>query len=152
MRVNEGEADGQSGERRFIYLLTVAQRRVQQWGREPGETLTPAQAGVLFTLILDEGAPMGEIARALGMGAPGLSGLVDRMEAAGLVRREPDPRDGRAARVFLTDAGRTAREAARARAGAVNARLVEGFTEEELDVVARWLTHVGERFNKGSKA
>ena len=149
--VDEGEAEAKCGDRRFIYLLTLAQRRVQQWGREPGETVTAAQAGVLFTLSADKGAPMGEIARALGIGGPGLSGRVDRMEAAGLVRRGPDARDARATRVALTDAGRIAREAAKARAGAVDARLVEGFTEAELDVVARWLTHVGERLNKESE-
>lgn len=36
---------------------------------------------------------------------PGMTGLVSRMEAAGLVTRAPDPRDGRAALVTATDAG-----------------------------------------------
>ncbi len=37
---------------------------------------------------------------------PGLSRLVQRMEAAGLVDRHADPGDGRAAVVVMTGAGR----------------------------------------------
>jgi DNA-binding MarR family transcriptional regulator len=36
---------------------------------------------------------------------PGMTGIVDRLEAAGLVRRQPDPADGRAALVAITPAG-----------------------------------------------
>jgi DNA-binding MarR family transcriptional regulator len=38
---------------------------------------------------------------------PGLSRLVQRMEADGLVERRPDPADGRAALLVMTRAGRT---------------------------------------------
>jgi DNA-binding MarR family transcriptional regulator len=38
---------------------------------------------------------------------PGLSRLVQRMEADGLVERRPDPDDGRAALLMMTRAGRT---------------------------------------------
>jgi DNA-binding MarR family transcriptional regulator len=38
---------------------------------------------------------------------PGLSRLVQRMEAEGLVERRPDPDDGRAALLVMTRAGRT---------------------------------------------
>ena len=37
---------------------------------------------------------------------PGMTGIVDRLAAAGLVRRQPDPADGRAALVAITPAGR----------------------------------------------
>jgi DNA-binding MarR family transcriptional regulator len=36
---------------------------------------------------------------------PGMTGIVDRLAAAGLVRRQPDPADGRAALVAITPAG-----------------------------------------------
>jgi DNA-binding MarR family transcriptional regulator len=36
---------------------------------------------------------------------PGMTGLVSRMETAGLVTRRPDPSDGRATLVSVTDAG-----------------------------------------------
>ncbi|MEP7024479.1 MAG: MarR family transcriptional regulator [Actinomycetota bacterium] len=36
---------------------------------------------------------------------PGMTGIVDRLAAAGLVQRQPDPADGRAALVAITAAG-----------------------------------------------
>ena len=51
---------------------------------------------------------------------PGMTGLVTRMETAGLVTRRPDPTDGRATLVFVTDAGLAyLRRLHRARAEAV---------------------------------
>lgn len=136
--------------RRFIYLLNLAQRRVQQWSQDDREGMSSAQAGVLFLLRPSEGVPIGDVARALGAGAAGISGLVDRMEAAKLVRRESAPDDGRAVRVMLTERGRVLRDKAKARAAAINGRLTEGFSEEELRIVARWLTDVCDRFKKGN--
>ena len=48
---------------------------------------------------------MAELAPALRLEKPGLSGLVDRVERKGLVRRVPSPDDRRAVRVQLTKAG-----------------------------------------------
>ncbi len=137
-----------SCDRRFIYLLSVAHRRVSQWARAEKGELTASQAGALFVIGREDGALVGDVARALDVGLPGASGLVDRMEAAGLLERRPDPRDGRSSRLFLTARGRAARVRAVAAAAEINARLVKGFTEGELDTVARWLTEVGKRFAK----
>ncbi len=51
---------------------------------------------------------VGELARAVGITVGAASKLVDRVEAAGLIRREADAEDRRASRVALTDAGREA--------------------------------------------
>jgi DNA-binding MarR family transcriptional regulator len=49
------------------------------------------------------GQPMtaGELATRLGLGAPATTGLVDRLESAGHVRRERDPRDRRKVTVVM---------------------------------------------------
>ena len=49
---------------------------------------------------------VGDLARALRVTVGGTSKLVDRVERAGLIRREADAADRRASRVALTDAGR----------------------------------------------
>jgi DNA-binding MarR family transcriptional regulator len=49
---------------------------------------------------------VGDLARALRITVGAASKLVDRVEAAGLLRRELDADDRRASRVALTDAGR----------------------------------------------
>ena len=80
---------------------------------------------------------------------PGISGLVDRTVEAGLIEKRGDPEDGRAWRLWLTASGRRALVRAKAGAAELNARLMEGFSDAEIDVVARWLASVQQKFPKG---
>ncbi|MEU5152978.1 MarR family transcriptional regulator [Glycomyces sp. NPDC021274] len=66
--------------------------------------LTVQQAQLLCVIIA---RPFGmfELAKTLGLAKSSISGLVDRCEKRGLVRREADPGDGRAFRVALTEKG-----------------------------------------------
>lgn len=70
--------------------------------RERG--LTPQQ-GQLLCVLMPQPFGMGELSAMLGLAKSSLTGLVDRTERNGLVRREPDARDTRAVRVALTDEG-----------------------------------------------
>jgi DNA-binding MarR family transcriptional regulator len=70
--------------------------------REHG--LTPQQ-GQLLCVLMAQAYGMGELGAALGLAKSSLTGLVDRTERNGLVRREPDPQDTRAVRVALTVRG-----------------------------------------------
>jgi DNA-binding MarR family transcriptional regulator len=135
---------------RLIYLLNVAQRRVQRAlvSGSP-ESVPPAQAGLLFVLSRRDGALMNEAGAALDLGPAGISGLVDRMTVAGLVERHADESDARASRIFLTQKGRKTLLRARDIAHETNARLMEGFSSKEIDIVARWLTEIRSKFPKG---
>src|SRR5919202_4288808 len=53
----------------------------------------------------DRSLRVNQLASAVALSPTGMSRFVDRVEAAGCVRREPDPRDRRALQVVLTDAG-----------------------------------------------
>jgi DNA-binding MarR family transcriptional regulator len=135
---------------RLVYLLSVAQRRVQRaLVASSVDAVPPAQAGLLFVLGKRDGALMGEAGAALDLGPAGISGLVDRMAAAGLVERRVDPGDARAFRIYLTAKGRKALVRAKDVAHEANARLMEGFSAQEIDVVARWLTGIQSKFPKG---
>src|SRR5215471_8679014 len=70
--------------------------------REHG--LTPQQ-GQLLCVLMPGSRGMSELGAMLGLAKSSLSGLVDRTERNGLVRREPDPQDTRAVRVALTPEG-----------------------------------------------
>ncbi|HYE44988.1 MAG TPA: MarR family winged helix-turn-helix transcriptional regulator [Caulobacter sp.] len=138
---------------RLMFLLSAASRRVQRWieAETAGKGgVTAAQAGVLFYLGRDDGALIGEVAEALDAAPSAMTGLIDRMERAGLVERRADPTDGRAQRIYMTDAGRAAREAAKAGLSTVNARLTEGFSEAEVETIARWLSSLQTRFPQGA--
>jgi len=135
--------------RRLFFLLSAANRRVQRWiEAEMADKggLTGAQAGLLFFLGKPDGALIGEAAEALDVAPSAMTGLVDRMERSGLVERRSDPDDGRAQRLHLTDAGREARTVALTGLNTLNTTLTEGFTEAEVDAIARWLTSLQTKF------
>lgn len=56
---------------------------------------------------------VGDLAQVLRVTVGGMSKIIDRIERAGLIRREADPTDRRASRVALTSAGSCAVAAAR---------------------------------------
>ena len=64
------------------------------------------QQYVLRCLWRDDGLSPGEIARRLGLATPTVTRAATRMEATGLLRREPHPSDRRLVRLRLTDRGR----------------------------------------------
>ncbi|HEV3402574.1 MAG TPA: helix-turn-helix domain-containing protein [Acidimicrobiales bacterium] len=74
-----------------------------------------------------------------------VSRLVDEMAAAGLVRREPDPDDGRAAFAVLTPAGRRAlRRAAPCYLAGIRRYFTDHLDEGEVGLVASALGKVVE--------
>ena len=64
------------------------------------------QQYVLRCLWRDDGLSPGEVARRLGIATPTVTRAATRMEATGLLRREPHPSDRRLVRLRLTDRGR----------------------------------------------
>jgi DNA-binding MarR family transcriptional regulator len=140
-------------ERRLIFLLNVAQRRLQRYlaGQTQKGGVSAAQSGLLFVLGQRDGMSMGDAGTALDLGMPGMSGLVERTVEAGLIEKRADPDDGRAWRLWLTPSGRRALTRAKSGVAELNARLMNGFSETEIDVVARWLRHVQAEFPKGDE-
>ncbi|WP_326544031.1 MarR family winged helix-turn-helix transcriptional regulator [Pseudorhodoferax sp.] len=135
---------------RLFHLLNRAQRRLQLWAAAEqaratpvdGAAPSPAQGGVLFVLLKSDGATMGELAKALDLVPSAVSGLVQRMEALGWVQRHPCTGDARTLRVWLRPAGHAQLPALRQALSRINAQLTDGFSEAELQTVARWLEHV----------
>jgi DNA-binding MarR family transcriptional regulator len=60
----------------------------------------------LLGVLRDREPTMNELGRLLGLDKSSISGLVDRAERRGLVRRATSPHDRRAVRVTMTEAGR----------------------------------------------
>jgi DNA-binding MarR family transcriptional regulator len=132
-------------DQRLFWLLSRAQRRVmaEADARLAGLGLTSTQAGALFCISSTDGIAVGELAERLELAQSAASGLAQRLEAAGLVTRSPDPQDGRSVRLVLTRSGRKRREEAIALAQAGNEALQSGFSAAEIAIVARWLKRVG---------
>lgn len=67
--------------------------------------LTPVQFGLLIVLNERPGIDAKTLCQTLALDRASLTGVLDRMEAGGLVTREMDPRDRRARVLTLTPAG-----------------------------------------------
>ena len=67
--------------------------------------LSPAQCHVLHLIQPDRPIAMGQLAETLACDASNVTGLVDRLEARGLVRRRPSAGDRRVKVLVLTPTG-----------------------------------------------
>ncbi|WP_143174267.1 MarR family winged helix-turn-helix transcriptional regulator [Streptoalloteichus hindustanus] len=85
--------------------LVLAVHRLNRTLRLSTTDLPPTQLIVLS--LLAEHGPMriGELAARVPCSQPTATTVVAVLEAAGLARREPDPADGRAVLIILTDEG-----------------------------------------------
>src|SRR6476469_9875824 len=70
-----------------------------------GLDLSPAQWHVLHLIEPDQPVPMGRLADTLGCDASNVTGLVDRLEARGLVERRASAGDRRVKVLHLTPTG-----------------------------------------------
>lgn len=74
--------------------------------RPHGITFSRYEALVLLVHSHDGALPLSKIGERLQVHATSVTNVIDRLEAAGLVRREPNPRDGRGTLAVITDGGR----------------------------------------------
>ena len=108
-------------------------------GREHG--LTPQQ-GQLLCVLMAQPYGMSELGSVLGLAKSSLTGLVDRTERNGLVRREPDPLDARAVRVLLTPRGAKLAEEFYAETCLRVDKLAAGLGSAERDLLAGLLGRI----------
>jgi DNA-binding MarR family transcriptional regulator len=128
-------------------LITAHARVVERIERALAEAGLPP-SGWYDVLLELSAAPdrrlrMHELARAVVLSRSGLTRLVDRLEKAGLLVREPTPEDGRGYFAVLTDEGR---EMLRRMWPVYAAGIAEHFgrhlTDEEARVLAQALSRV----------
>jgi DNA-binding MarR family transcriptional regulator len=98
--------------------------------------------------LLDRSGPLtaGELARRSGLAPASVTGLIDRLERKGFVRRIPNPSDRRSVLVEV-DTERVFASMAPLFADWVRSleELYAGYTDEELETILRFLTEVARR-------
>lgn len=114
--------DGASARRRATRKLDVSQRDLTalrmtlgRLGRllrqQSADDLTYALMSLLLTIARTQPVTAGDLATAEGVSPPSVTRSLNRLVALGLVTREPDPADRRAAVIRLTEQGESEREA-----------------------------------------
>ncbi len=91
----------------LAFLIHDAAKRLRhEFGRRSARfALTPAQARCLVFLAFRPGASVKTLATALEVQSMSLLRVIDELETRQLLRRESDPADRRALKLFLTKAG-----------------------------------------------
>lgn len=115
---------------RFLRLETRIQSAVAERLREIG--LSVPQCDVLTTLTEAEGVSQQALAERLYVTKGNISGLLDRLEGAGMVERRSIVADRRQYAIYLTPAGRAAAEKAIAVQHALIAATLGRLTGDEL--------------------
>ncbi|MEU7790113.1 MarR family transcriptional regulator [Amycolatopsis sp. NPDC049159] len=114
-------------------IRRVVRRRVR--AEVPGSPLPGAQVEVLRVVADHPGIGVAAAARELHLANNSVSTLVNQLAEAGLLRREPDPADRRAARLEITGAARDRMASwRRARTGLV-AEALTALSEEDREAI-----------------
>ena len=85
-------------------VARLMRKRFEQRARAAALGLTRAQAAVLAYLARQEGINQAALAQLLELEPITLARLLDRLQAAGLIERRPDPKDRRAHLLYLSAA------------------------------------------------
>lgn len=107
--------------------------------------VSSAQLGTLYFVAKNLRCSASDVANTLDLNKSAMSGMVGRLERAGLLRREPNPKDARASLLSLTPRGEEVRARSLALVRKLTSEVTAGFDASELDVVTRFLTTVVER-------
>jgi MarR family transcriptional regulator for hemolysin len=123
----------------------LLRRRIDHQAQAIG--LTSAQWRVLSSVARaemhgEEPLHQATLAEMMDMEPITLSRQVDRMEAAGLIERRPDPVDRRVKRLYLTEAARPLVEKFRAVAISCYDNVLEGVSDQEIEQVVSVLTRI----------
>ena len=97
--------------------------------------VTGGQASLLFTIQRQPGIGVRELATLERMSAPGMSKYVGRLEAAGLILREPSGEDRRRVGLRVSGEGERVLRSVKSRRTAWLAARLQGLSEAELEAV-----------------
>ena len=92
----------------YIAMSAAIYRAVAQ---AAGTGLRPAHGNALEMLGIQDGVRLTDIAAQAGMTTQSMGELVDDLVSKGYLRRQEDPADRRAKRIYLTDKGRRTADA-----------------------------------------
>ncbi|WP_318242108.1 MarR family winged helix-turn-helix transcriptional regulator [Arthrobacter gallicola] len=130
-------------------LIEVLNRLLAQWTAPGFTTAVAAREGVvldpaaltLLSILNNAGAQRpSALSERMVTGASNISKITARLEAAGLVRRTPDPLDSRASLIALTEAGERAGKALRRSGNSLVDQLLEGWDARDRSDLVRLLS------------
>jgi len=97
--------------------------------------VSPAQMALLDWIAASNGCGVQDIAAGLGLTPPTVSVGVRRLEAAGLLKRKPNPQDKRSVQFFLTARGQALQQQSRNFRRQKLELILSGLTQQEQETL-----------------
>lgn len=125
----------------LLHEASALMRREFERAARP-KKLTLMQWRVLARLSDQGDMRQAELGVAINASPMTISDVAERLECAGLLRRDPDPEDSRAKRLALTDAGLAKVLEMRTTAAQVFDKALDGIPEDDIAGLTRALTRL----------
>lgn len=101
-----------------------------------------AQGRILYILWQGDGVPISKLSKETGLAMNTLTSMLDRMEAAGLVRRDRGDHDRRKILIYLTAEAKALEQDYNAVTAEIESIYYKGFPSEEIDALEGYLRRV----------
>jgi len=101
-----------------------------------------AQGRILYVLWQQDGITISQLSAQTSLANTTLTSMLDRMEASGLIRREPSPKDRRALLICLTEKARALQADYDRISQQMNQLYYQGFTEDEIRQLEGYLERI----------
>ncbi|MGE5398348.1 MAG: MarR family winged helix-turn-helix transcriptional regulator [Chitinophagales bacterium] len=127
------------------FVLTRAQQSVHQLFKAELAPLgvTPGQYGILRCLWDENGQTAKQMAERLCLDGSTVTGILDRLEQKGLIKKQTDPKDRRALRVVLTKEGKALEKPIDQAIISANIKALEKFNDEQSKSLKELLHELG---------
>ncbi|MBI5606784.1 MAG: MarR family transcriptional regulator [Deltaproteobacteria bacterium] len=133
----------------FFQLAKASQTGIKFMTQKvSGLNITPVQAMVLGFLAEEDQIIAGELGKKVELDSATLTGILDRLEAAGLIERKGNPDDRRSIKIHLTKQGKETGFEARKLIEEANKEFLAAFTENEKKDLRSLIGKLREQFMK----
>jgi DNA-binding MarR family transcriptional regulator len=130
----------------FFQLAKAAQTGSRFWSQKVAAlNVTATQAMVLRFLFDRDEVNSSELGSRTELDSATLTGILDRLEAAGIIERRPNPTDRRAIHIHLTGKGRGAAKEISRLVGTANTEFLGSLNASEEKELRRLLDKVREK-------
>lgn len=137
---------------KLIYLISTAQHLMKLHLKKQFTVkeidLSPSHTTLLFLIEKNGPMSMNQLSENMFIENSTVTGLIDRLEKKGFVKRVPVPGDRRRWNIDITSLGVKEMEKGRAVIHQVNDQIAEGFTPAEVDQMKAILLSFFEKFKQ----
>jgi MarR family transcriptional regulator, organic hydroperoxide resistance regulator len=131
----------------FFQLAKAGQLGSRFWGHKVSDlNVTPVQAMVLRFLYDQDQITSIDLGKKTELDSATLTGVIDRLENAGLIDRKDNPHDRRSIQIYLTEKGKITGEQVARRMEEANTDFLKAFTPQESGELRRLINTLRNQF------